>query len=107
MVFNEHEASTLRSLLMDYEDGTPEYDSAIRKLLAARDSSQDFTGNDLPLILDAIEKYAEDTAELLTPSYDSPPFTSLATASIVSERETIFRLRERICKALSTSQPES
>lgn len=107
-MFNEDEATALADVLMDYDDGTPEYDSAIQKLLAARDpqQKQDFTNDDLLVMLDAIKEYDHDTAELLTPSYDSPLSVSFVVPGIVSEREAIFRLRERILQELLARQIE-
>ena len=86
---------------MDYCDDAPGYDAVMDKLLAARDSEQDFHGlteNDRLLILSAINEYLRDTAEQLTPSYDDPPFTSPAIPDIVSQRETILRLRELLLR---------
>lgn len=92
-----HNAGILADLVMDYCDDAPGYDATMDKLLAARNSEQDFqalTENDKLLILSAINEYLRDTAEQLTPSYDDPPFTSPAIPDLISERETLLLLRE-------------
>lgn len=106
MIFSENEASILADLLMDYSDDAPGYDAAMDKLLAARDSEQDFTENDKLLILAAVNEYLSDTAKLLTPSYDSSPLSSLSTSGIFSERETIFLLKEQLLRDLHQAQSE-
>ena len=92
-----HNASILADLVMDYCDDAPGYDAVMDKLLAARDSEQYFHGlteNDKLLILSAIDERLSDTAELLTPTYDAPSFSSPAIPDLISERETLLLLRE-------------
>lgn len=105
MIFQE-EASWLVNYVMDYSDGTPEYDALIEKLLAHRDSQQDFTENDYRLIIVVADDYLRDTEEDVTPSYDSPPFSSPAVPDIVSQRDAIFLLRERLLQGLPELRTE-
>ncbi len=107
MILDEHEASLLADLLIDYCEDAPGYDCAMQKLLAARDSPQKFTEADLLLVLDAIKEYFSDTAGLLTPSYDSDSLDSFSDSGIFAEREAIFFLRERILQDLPRPQSES
>lgn len=107
MILSEDEASILADLLMDYSDDAPGYNAAIDKLLAARDSEQDFSKNDKLLILAAVNEYLSDTAELLTPTYDAPPLASFSIPGIVSQRETIFLLKERLLQDLHQAQSEA
>jgi len=107
LILDENEASALADLLMDYIDNTPEYDSAIRKLLAARDSQQDFTKSDLLVMLSAIKEYYDDTAVCTASSYDSCPSDSFAFSDVLSTREFFYRLRKRIQNSLTLLQSES
>lgn len=100
-------ASTLADLVMYYCDDAPGYNATMHKLLAARDSEPDYSKDDKLLILAAMNEYLNDTAERVTPSYDSPPFSSPAVADILSQRETIFFLRERLLQDLHQGQSES
>lgn len=106
-MFNEDEAYSLANLVMDSTDGTPEYDALIKKLLANRDSAQEYTESEKRLIIAAIEEYMRDTEEYITPSYDSSPFSSFAISQIRREREMFCDLRKRILQSLSEHQSES
>lgn len=106
-MFSGYEASKMCDLLMDYNDETPGYDSIIQKLLAARDFPQDYTKNDDLLMLDAINEYLKDSAVLLTPSYDSHSFSSVASSSVLADREFYQELRCRIQSHLSHLQSEA
>lgn len=106
MILDENEAYILSDLLTDYSDDAPEYDSSMQKLHDLRNSLQDFTKDELLLMLSTIEEYYSDTAEYLTPSYYSGGLPSPSASAVLSQRELLGNLRKRIQKRLSLLQAE-
>lgn len=105
-MFDENEAFELWSLLADYDDGTPKYDSVMQKLHDVRHGPQDYSREDKLLILDTITEHFKDSAEDLTPSYDSRGLPSPSVSAALSQRELLRRIDVRIRRHLGLLPPE-
>lgn len=106
-MFDENEAFELWSLLADYDDGTPKYSSVMQKLHDIRYGPQDYSREDLLLILNTIKEYFSDTAEDVTPSYASRGLPSPSVSAVLSQRELLRRIDVRIRRHLGLLPPES
>lgn len=105
-MFDENEAFELWSLLTDCDDGTPKYGSVMQKLHDVRYGPQDYSREDLLLILDAIKEYFADTAEYATPSYDSRGLPGPSVSAVLAQRELLRRIDVRIRRHLGLLPPE-
>ena len=105
-MFDENEAFELWSLFTDYDNGTPKYGSVMQKLHDVRYGPQDYSREDLLLILDAIKEYFNDTDEDVTPSYDSCGLPSPRVSAVVAQRELLRQLDVRIRRHLALLPPE-
>lgn len=106
-MFDEDEAFELWSLLADYTDGTPKYDSLMQKLHDVRYGPQDYSREDQLLILEAINEYFSDTAEYATPSYNSRGLPDPSVSAVLAQRELLRHIDVRIRRHWGLLPPET
>lgn len=106
-MFDENEAFELWSLLADYDDGTPKYGSVMKKLHDVRYGPQDYSREDLLLILETIYEYFSDTAEYATPSYTSRGLPDPSVSAVLAQRELLRGIDVRIRRHLGLLPPET